>query len=104
MGEMKRRDAYESDQIKGSRYVSTLVIASAIKAIEGRTRPVKAANAHTLRRFLRVGIVVFMAKRVLGCKRERRTGGAGASQPRIQSFGAAWRMTQNVASGGEHSS
>jgi hypothetical protein len=32
MGEMKRREAYESDQIKGSRYISTLVIASAIIA------------------------------------------------------------------------
>jgi hypothetical protein len=30
MGEMRRRDAYESDQIKVSRFVSTLVIASAI--------------------------------------------------------------------------
>jgi len=30
MGEMKRREAFESDQIKGSRYVSTLVKASAI--------------------------------------------------------------------------
>jgi hypothetical protein len=30
MGEMKRREAFESDQIKNSRYVSTLVIASAI--------------------------------------------------------------------------
>jgi len=30
MGEMKRREAFESDQIKCSRYVSTLVIASAI--------------------------------------------------------------------------
>jgi len=30
MGEIKRRESYEADQIKGSRYVSTLVIASAI--------------------------------------------------------------------------
>jgi hypothetical protein len=30
MGEMRRRNAYEADQSKGSRFVSTLVIASAI--------------------------------------------------------------------------
>ena len=32
MGEMKRREAYESQQRTGSRYISTLVIASAIIA------------------------------------------------------------------------
>jgi hypothetical protein len=30
MGELRRREVYESDQIKGSRYVSTLVISAAI--------------------------------------------------------------------------
>jgi hypothetical protein len=30
MGEMRRRNAYEAEQSTGSRYVSTLVIASAI--------------------------------------------------------------------------
>jgi hypothetical protein len=46
VGEMKRRDAYELDQINGFRYVSTLVIAAAIIATVrlarediGRPRP-----------------------------------------------------------------
>lgn len=30
MGDMKRRNAYDGDQLTGSRYVSTLVIASTI--------------------------------------------------------------------------
>jgi hypothetical protein len=54
MGEMKRREAYESDQVKGSRYVSTLVIASTvIVAVRLAREDLRTTEPEDIRRDLR---------------------------------------------------